>query len=96
MLDLQTDPKPSRYLIYRALGALVPYIVGTWGVRVMLKFLGSLAATEHHRTVQCRGRVEPCRCLKGFLSYVGESVTPLLTELLGRHIQRAMMNDNVP
>ena len=26
-------PKLSRYLLYRALGALVPYIVGTWGVR---------------------------------------------------------------
>ena len=27
------NPKPSRYLLYRAPGALVPYIVGTWGVR---------------------------------------------------------------
>ena len=28
------NPNPPRYLLYRALGALVPYIVGTWGVRV--------------------------------------------------------------
>ena len=27
-------PFAPRYLLYRALGALVPYIVGTWGVRV--------------------------------------------------------------
>ena len=27
------NPQPSRYLLYRALEALVPYIVGTWGVR---------------------------------------------------------------
>ena len=27
------DPNPPpRYLLYRALGALVPYIVGTWGL----------------------------------------------------------------
>ena len=28
-------PLTPRYLLYRALGALVPYIVGTWGVRVL-------------------------------------------------------------
>ena len=27
-------PEPSRYLLYRALGALVPSVVGTWRVRV--------------------------------------------------------------
>ncbi|CAE7599592.1 GIP, partial [Symbiodinium sp. CCMP2456] len=32
-------------------------------------------------------------CLEGFV--LGESVTPLLTELLGRLVQRTMMNDNV-
>ena len=31
-----TFTKPPWYLLYRALGALVPYIVGTWGVRVHL------------------------------------------------------------
>ena len=33
-VETDTYPKPRRYLLYRALGALVPYIVGTWGVRV--------------------------------------------------------------
>ena len=28
-----STPKPGRYLLYRACWALVPYIVGTWGVR---------------------------------------------------------------
>ena len=28
-------PLPPRYLLYRALGALVPYIVGTWEIRDM-------------------------------------------------------------
>ena len=32
-LNVSAFPKPPRYLLYRALGALVPYIVGTWGVR---------------------------------------------------------------
>ena len=26
------EPYPSRYLLYRALGVRVPYIVGTWGL----------------------------------------------------------------
>ena len=31
---LGSYPKPPRYLLHRALGALVPYTVGTGGVRV--------------------------------------------------------------
>ena len=33
--SLVTFPEPPRYLLYRALRALVPYIVGTWAVRVL-------------------------------------------------------------
>ena len=33
-LGQNNNPNPPKYLLYRALGALVPYIVGTWGVRV--------------------------------------------------------------
>ena len=34
LLVLVPLPKPPRYLLYRVLEALGPYIVGTWGVRV--------------------------------------------------------------
>ena len=32
-MGLITAPQPSRYLLYRALGTLVPSIVGTWRFR---------------------------------------------------------------
>ena len=32
-LCTHTLTPPGTYFLYRALGALVPYIVGTWGVR---------------------------------------------------------------
>ena len=32
-MNIESNPLTPRYLLYRALGVLVPYIVGTWGVR---------------------------------------------------------------
>ena len=57
-------PYPPRYLLYRALGALVPYIVGTWQVRfvwhIQPKVLGSSPEPS------CRPRVGTRGSLQGF------------------------------
>ena len=50
-----------RYLLYRALGALVPYIVGTWEVRVFL--LMPRYAAEQRLALQCAAELRRLRVL---------------------------------
>ena len=66
-------PDPPRYLLCRALGALVPYIVGTWGFRVYCHsetyFVkpGTSYPAQHH-TLLFAGRllVDPYIIIKHF------------------------------
>ena len=52
-------PLPPRYLLYRVLEPLGPYIVGTWRVRGRLCYRSVLRASVGHHGVATASGLEP-------------------------------------